>query len=247
MPILALGTYSARLAGSDDALVRASPGDFTYLPLNWLLWLALVGLSGAVIRSFRRMRPYPRSRYLVLVPGIVGLPLALFLGHHPISAFSIPLQALTILFLVTYWLRLKGTLRGSLLALGACLVTSLGTMLVLPGNLNQSASIAGVQGLAIGACIGFPLFAIRVAIRRRVTGRRLLLGLLIGVGAPILVMGVFFGLFSHAPWWAFPLVISFLGFHGIIYSVLVRWNSWARDVVTGAMFRPAETPTTPAA
>lgn len=248
MPLLALGTYTARLSGGDSPLLRAQAASFTYLPFHTILWAAFLAICAWGIGLFARLdKALSASRYWVLLPGIIGVIgvfLTRWLSQAPgwmVLYCAMPLQLVSVAFLLWRWLRIRNLFLGALLALGASIAVALANLLV-SAAMGIPIWLIVPYAAILGVGLAFPMIMLRFAIRSRVTWPRLLLGMAIGVLLPMAGLMAFFALIkqdlSNVLYLLIPLAASALPF-----TALVRWNAWAQAVATGVVVEPVETAT----
>jgi len=235
MPTLAIGRFTCAAANPDDTLSTAVPVTFFYAPLHLVLWGSVLGLFGFAFVHLHGAESFSAAKYVVLVPGLIGVVFAVF-NNTFVLFLGIPLACLTVLFLTWRLLRVQNSLWAAFQAFILCIVMT-GLYLALSEDVWRSWEIYPVYSLILGGCTAWPLVALRLAVRRRASWKRLLVGLVFGPAVPILVL-FGSGIFDGAPWWAYLLTAGFFGVPPLLYTGLIRWNRWAREVATGAMFRP---------
>jgi hypothetical protein len=258
MPILAFGKFKARSA-DETGFVRGHSVTFTYVPWYLALWFGLVAAFGALARIFWiTRRSYAKGRFLVFVPGIAGIAIAVFVDLGNISWLLAPaLETFTVTFILWRILRIRRRIPAALLAVLSGLVVSAVHMAI--DAWGSSYWYYYIYYFVVPAGMGLaPVVGIRLFLRDRVTWKRILAGLIIGAlfAFPIYLFFVVqytvsqfesswelitaaFGMgidpftFGHS--WS--LMLLPFGAAGFLFVVFVRWNAWARDVATGNMFR----------
>jgi len=240
MPILAIGEFKARSA-DESGFVRGQAVTFTYVPWYLALWFGCAALVAAIARLFwRARRSYSKGRYLVLIPGVVGIAMLVFLEFGYLTWLVTPsLGTLTVVFVIWRLLRVRSRVLGAFLAAAAGMAVLLATLMVVYWKLDARFDWGDLfTVLVFGGNVGGPVAGIRLALRDRVTWKRLMAGLGIGF---VITLGFHaieatrYEYFSFGDLWPDVLVPFAIG--GCIFAVFARWNAWARDVATGNMFR----------
>jgi hypothetical protein len=232
MPILALGTYTAVAGGADGTLATSSPVEFTYVPLNLGVWLVGIAFFAAGVLSLRAASAYSGAKYIVLLPFVVGVVLVMVDNEYTLFS-GIPLQILTVLFLVWRWLRVRNVVRSVFQIIILCIVLTAVNFLSISEIYSAPLFLRVIYPLVLGVCIAWPLVTLRIAVRRQVTWKRLTAGLMFGAPVVIGILAFALGIFGYAPWWVWLLTAAVFFFPALLFSALIRWNAWARDVVTG--------------
>lgn len=246
MPVLSFGSYSARVAGGDGVFVQSEPVRFFYLPLNLATWLAVILLLLLGIRYYPRLdRGFGAGKYGILLPGAVGIGIICLVEGENLM-FGFPLQALTLSLLLWRWRRVRGSLWAAVLALAAGVAISLANICVIPVLRENYIIPAFPVGVVIGGICAWPLLTLRVAVRKGVTWRRLLVGVLLGMALPLAGL-IPYGISFGAPAKAYWNILEFVALAALPFAVYVRWNRWVRAVATGRMFRPAQATSPPSA
>jgi peptidoglycan/LPS O-acetylase OafA/YrhL len=247
MPILAFGEYSARPKLSDPGIQSAAAVPFTYYPLHMPFLVAGLAVLAGVVRALRRTGGYSIARYAVLVPGVVGILLMQWEGAgnmgEMIFALGLALLIPTAVFLTWRILRAKRTLPAVIL------VPLVAAILLAAGFLDQVIQYGAgtlVQFLIGGLVFAWPVMALRFVCRKRVSRKRIGVSLLVGF-VPIFAFFIF--LLSTQGGGGWVVMLFALGITmapTLITAACIRWNAWARDIVTGnpAAFGAGPEPTT---
>lgn len=239
MPLLALGFYAARVAGGDAGFLQSEPVSFFYLPLNLVMWLAIIAVLLLGIRYYPRLdRGSGVGKYGILLPGAVGIGIVCLVDDESLL-FGFPLQVLTLSLLLWRWRRVRNSLWAAVLALAAGIAISLANIYTIP-VLRENYFIPAVPvALIIGGICAWPLLTLRVAIRKGVTWRRLMAGVLLGMAVPLAGL-IPYGISFEAPSEAYWNILAFVALATLPFAVYVRWNRWVRAVATGRMFQPVQ-------
>jgi len=234
MPILAFGKYTARPEVSDPEIQSATAVPFTYYPLSVPFLVAGLALLAGVVRVFRRARIYSAGRYAVFIPGIIGIVLMQWEGAGDMGemifvlgiAFLIP----TAVFITWRILRTSRTLFAVLLA---PLVTAIVLTAGLMDELMRSGTGQIVSVLIGGLIFAWPIMALRFVCRKRVSWKRIAVSLLVGL-VPIIVFFIFLLATRGGGNWGEMLpALGITMAPTLIAAAYIRWNAWARDLVTG--------------
>jgi hypothetical protein len=249
MPIHAVGSYTARIAEGDRSFIDAQPATFTYLPVRSLVWAIWIGMGLGMLWLMRRFdRNLSASRYWVLVPGLIGAVTAIIAGtirdtdaNGFLLFFSTSVQILSVSFVLWRVLRVRSSFLAAAILFGVGICVFCANMILFEiGGLPFFVVV--IYSAMAGPTLGFPPAAIRFAVRKGVTWGRLVIGFLIGAGVPSIVLTIFMWNLASQTYYLFVLY-SFLLTPALVFCVLVRWNSWARAVATGELFRSPEPPT----
>lgn len=224
MPLLSFGFYKASLRLGDGGNPSAVSEPFFYCPINRLVIGGV--LLFLLVPFFRgvpgRQREY-RARYVILVPGLVGI----FLYHRQaelIGAFSLPLLIPTVCLLVWNAFRARGLKARCLVVLASVLLVTL-----ILFDVSQGSAIG--QGVIIGLLFALPTVVFHWFIRKEVSALQVVGGLAAGSVLPIVLLLCFI------PHMGSPIQVLFM-FLFFVASVvplasLVLRNRWARDVAMG--------------
>jgi len=248
MPILARGKYSVRVFGpGKDPFISGKAASFDYFPYNLALlpFFGIFVIAGFVVWNLID-RDYSAARNLVLLPAAA----AVFWGALSEPTWGIvvsaPLIALAGVFIILRVTRVRGWGAAAALSiLGASLGAGLSVIFEI-GNLGIGLTIAlAIPVTFLGILIGLPYAVTRVAVRDDAGNGRAWAGM-----APAVPLALFTFLVAllvteaEAPLHSLLVALVLFIFPAVLFALLVRWNAWARDVATGAMFEPRGAPYT---
>jgi hypothetical protein len=258
MPILAFGEFKARSA-DETGFVRGQAMTFTYAPWYLALWFGIAATFGVLARIFWiTRRSYAKGRYLVIVPGVAGVAIAVFVEWSTVTWLLPPaLETFTVTFVLWRLLRIRRRVPAALLAVFAGLAVSAAHIAIDAwGSAYWHYYIyyfLAPAGMALA-----PVAGIRLFLRDRVTWKRILAGIALGVlfALPLylffvaqysmsafgnsweLITAAFgMGIDPFALGHSWSLVFLPFGAAGFLFVAFTCWNAWARDVATGNMFR----------
>lgn len=246
MPNHTSGPYTASITNAQGTYVDCEPVTFSYIQLKGF-FRVLVGLFGVfcltvvcvfAIPKLLADRAYSPFRYAILVPGVVGLVLALWCRNTSVLCY-IPLQVLTLTFLEWRRWNLGEWTTASITPLYISLLTALLNLQLIPATQG----LVGIPaGILVGGLTAFSIIALRIAIREQVTWPRLLAGLAIGAGLPcagalfiLILYGIIAG--SAPPFAVCVSIPIFFGLPVLLFIGFVCGNTWAEDVATGSILR----------
>jgi hypothetical protein len=246
MPILARGKYGVRVFGpGKDPFISGEAASFDYFPYNLAL-LPVFGIfviAGFVVWNLID-RSYSSARNLVLLPAAI----AVFWGALTEPTWGIvvsaPLFALVAVFLVWRITKVRGVGGAVALVMLGAFVGAGFSVIFEVGNLGIALTIALAVPVAfLGIFIGIPYAVTRAAVRNDAENARAWAGMAPAVPLGLLAFLVVF-LISRSAVDALLAAIALFVVPAALFGLLVRWNAWARDVATGAMFSSPETPST---
>jgi hypothetical protein len=182
-----------------------------------------------------------------LVPGLIGAVMAVIAGtirdtdaNAILLFFSTSVQIPSVSFVLWRVLRVRNGFLAAAILFGVGICVFCANMILFETE-GVPFYFVIIYGAVAGPTLGFPPAAIRFAVRRGVTWGRLLIGFLIGAGVPSVLLTIFmWNLVSRGYYLLF--FYSFLSTPALLFCVLVRWNSWARAVATGELFRSIQPP-----
>ncbi len=236
MPILAYGSYTAAVTGSDSDIVEANVAQFTYYPIGRVLLLAAIVVF--LVRSLRSTKTdygdYSKTLLWVFAPVLGGL-LLLVSGSEIGVSLSMPLFLVTGTLFAWRFMRVRGIVRA---AFGTWIVAFL-VMIVINAVATQGSPGLVFFSAFISLFFAFPIILFRITIRGRPSTGRLVRGLAITFAICLIVV-VSLYLLMGAPMEVLVVVVPIsagvLALTLLPLAALIRWNPWARAVVTGAMF-----------
>lgn len=225
MPLLSCGSYQASVSVSNNVYATAIPASFFYFPANRLILGG--GLLYLLLGFFRKVPVRQRedpSRFVVLIPGVLGLCLYFF-NMADAYTFAIPLQAVTVSFLVWYALRARRA-RARFLTMLVCI------LLTVVNVIEDSGAGAIVIGFFYGMIVALPIVILHRLIQNGVSPGRVISALILGLGAPFMLL-LFFTSLVGAPVSVMWYTLLFFAASSVPFACLVMWNTWARDVAMG--------------
>ncbi len=219
------------------------PVTFSHIPLTNFI-RAIVGLFGLIgfaavcvfaIPKLRADRTYSPFRFCILVPGLLGVALALWCRNTFVLC-CVPLQALTLTFLLWRWWNAGDWASASVAALGASLLAAWPNMQLIPAT----EGIVGIPaGILVGGLTAFPIITLRIAVREQATWPRLLVGLVVGAGLPCAGLSFILILYAIVAGSAPPVAVCvsvpiFFGLPVLLFIGLVCGDKWTEAVATGS-------------
>lgn len=220
MPLLFPGNYQATINTGVAEFATAVPVSFYYFPTNYVVLggglLYLLGLFFLRVPSRER---WNYARYLIFIPGILGLvPHLLFsldreilieiysapwvanilevvFGSRWSTELGVPLQAVTACFLVWRAFRMKG-------AMARWMTIPVSGLLVAATWIEQTREIHLLEFLSYGMIVAFPIVVIHHYSQKGVSLKRITVALVFGLGLSFLVV------FDVR--WVIPLAVVYL-------------------------------------
>jgi len=169
-----------------------------------------------------------------LAPALAGLVIAFVLGNSQSIVFAYPPIMLTAVLLVWRWLKPIRLFPAFLYASAVVFCMDLLFLFVLMGSFAELGLLI-LFNLSYAVLMVIPICIIRAFVQRRVTWIRFLVGYVFSTALSSIPIFIFFAIIGT------PLIfilypLGFISLSTIPMIVLIRWNAWVRDVVTGAMF-----------
>lgn len=233
MPLLAFGTYTARIDFPGLETSGIDPIEFTYYPFGKLIILCMVGvLLYFAWLLWKRDRAYSSSMLWVFIPGIAGFVGYLFIDmDFLVSMIPGMLSELTFVFLIWRWWKPRSRIAAVVWALIASTINSI-FYPIFVGQEDAIFIIVPFCSLYL-ICLIIP---IRISIHGIVTWTRLIIGLFVAsvcFSICYLFLYLYIGIPSEYLW----KILLYTSFFVIPFIILIRWNAWARDIITGTMFQ----------
>jgi hypothetical protein len=234
MPILALGEYSAKVKPPGPDLHAATAVTFIYLPLHIPFLLTGVLVLAGIVRSIRRIPGYSAARYAVFAPGIAGIVLAWYGIQESIGEelfiVGMAIQVPTAVFLAWRVLRARKTLRAVLLAPVVSAVVFTANFFI-SGELPDAQTL--LTFLVVSLIFIWPLIVLRFVCRNRASWQRIIVGLLAGLLPVAMFLVLFFFAQGGGDLDEIIPILGIIMIPAVISAGFIRWNAWARDIVTG--------------
>jgi hypothetical protein len=243
MPVSAFGEFTARSA-DETGFVRGQAVTFTYIPTFFIPWGggALV-LGFLVWVAWKLRRSGKAAPFAVLVPGLVGVGTTILAGMDEYLVFFIaaPLETVTVTLLAWRLVRARNRVAAAMLALVLGFGVVFANMMIDYGRLDQTHFLREflLPALIIGFLIASPLAGPRLLMKDRRIRKRFILGLGLGFLFSVALLIVVLLIWGESGGAGLVLLLFVPG--TLLFSILVKWNHWARDVATGEMFRRGET------
>jgi hypothetical protein len=225
MPVLSFGTYQALIRSGSTVSATGGKDTFFYCPLNrFVIGGALFYLLLGFFHEVPDKRKRYRARYLVLVPGLVGLILYYSQSQY-LTPIALQLQITTVCFL--FWHTFQASRWSAhLLTVLVCVILTMMYMF------EVSRGLAIGQGFISGLLLALPIVTFHWFIRNEVSGIQVTVGVVIGLALPFIPLLCLI-LPASVPWIALLFMLFYLAASLVPIACLVLWNRWARDVALG--------------
>lgn len=241
MPILASGTYTARLAGVSSLPDASGSRTFEIFPLHFTLWCVWAAILVLWYGAFWRKDRKGYGSGLLLAPCLGLLGMALAASSRDGTILGLPLQALAFAFLLQRQeprLRLRNSL---LVIYGAGLLTA-ALNLFMYGGFQYMTALLCLLFIPIfigGGIIAVPFLSLRLAIQEQVVPRRLWIGFLVGAVLPAAfvsaVLIAYASVYEQSFWQFHVYNLIYWLLPALLYCLMVLRIDWARDLMTGKL------------
>ncbi len=236
MPFLAFGVFTVHGAGGGSDFIQSHSTEFTYYSYAPIICILAFLSCLFAIRFHKKLDPtYSVAKVWCLVTAYVGIVLIYLIPSDQAVYFAFPLLSTTLILLIWRWSKAIQILPTFLYAMGTVFVLNFSLMLIVNEETGQLV-IFLILSLIISAILVIPLCVIRSLVRTGVTWKRLLTGWFLGGGIPFVPL-IYFFTSRNITFTAFLYGLGLLSLTTLPFIILVKWNRWARDVVTGTLFQ----------
>lgn len=240
MPILSHGQFTVSINSSRSAFIQSDSAKFTFYALAPIVGVIAFGLCLLAFRFHRRLDPaYSAAKLWALAPAFAGLVIFFLFSNNQMAFFAYPPAIVTLVLAVWRWRRAASVLSTFLYALAAIFCLNVVVALAIAGSFAEMGAFL-LLNIFLGGLFALPICIVRTFVRSRVTGLRLFCGYVVTTIIPFAPFVIFLYLQDVSTIELF-YPAGFISLLTLPLILLIRWNAWARDVATGAMFAPPKT------